>query len=406
MTPTTLTYDPFSLEVQADPYPSYARLRRESPVHYVESLDAFAVSRHADVRRVMHDHHSFSSEAMAALVARPVDYAREAAADGSQFEDYGQVSIVGTDGDTHTRLRTIVNRGFTPRRMAEQEGDIRRVARAFVEQLVAAGGGNLQSILAIPFPTAVIASLLGVDADRRAEFRRWSEHMVLGVFEPTTPEQQGEIARSGEQMGEWLDQIIEERAGTRNDDLVSVLLRAEMEGGALTSDEMRVFVITLLVAGSITTAYLIGSAVVEMARHPTLLARARSDANIVARIVEETLRYETPVQLMFRTATTPVEIAGVTIPQGATVLPIIGSANRDENVFTDPDAFDPDRDTGDHIAFGHGVHFCLGAALARLEARIAIEELLAVAPDLVITGEVAQMTSLVFRGPTAVPLAL
>jgi len=166
MTPT-ITYDPFSIEVQANPYPSYARLRRGSPVHYVESLDAFAVSRHDDVRRVMQDHRTFSSEAMAALVARPFEYSTGDAAEQSQFEGDGAISIVGTDGDTHTRLRTIVNRGFTPRRMAAQERDIRSIARSFVEQLARDGGGELQSMFAIPFPTAVIASLLGIDADRR-----------------------------------------------------------------------------------------------------------------------------------------------------------------------------------------------------------------------------------------------
>ena len=406
MTPTTIAYDPFSAEVQANPYPSYARLRREAPAYYVEALDAYAVSRHADVRRVMHDHRAFSSEAMAALVARPVEYA-DAAADQAEFEGDGAISIVGTDGETHTRLRTIVNRGFTPRRMAEQEREIRRVARAFAGQLATAGGGDLQSIFAIPFPTAVIASLLGVDAERRDEFRRWSEQMVLGVFEPTTPDQQAEIARSGQELGQWLDELVEARAGAPGDDLVSVLLRAEMEGGALTSDEMRGFVVTLLVAGSITTAYLIGSAVVALAGDASLLEHARNDAAVIARIVEEMLRYEAPVQLMFRTATTAVEIADVTVPQGATVLALIGSANRDAEVFAYPDRFDPDRNNvGEHLGFGHGVHFCLGAALARLEARIAIEELLAVAPKLEIAGDVTQMTSLVFRGPTAVPLSL
>jgi cytochrome P450 len=252
----------------------------------------------------------------------------------------------------------------------------------------------------------VIASLLGVDADRRDEFRRWSEHMVLAVFEPTTPAQQAEIVESGRMMGEWLDDVVARRSGADGDDLISVLLRAEMDGGALTIDEMRGFVFTLLVAGSITTAYLIGSAVVALAEDPSLMARARSRPDDIGKIVEETLRHETPVQMMFRTATEPVEISDVAIPAGATVLPLIGSANRDETVFADPDRFDPDRATGEHLGFGHGVHFCLGAALARLEARVAIEELLAQAPRLELVGEVAQMTSLVFRGPTAVPVSL
>jgi cytochrome P450 len=401
---TTIVFDPFDAEVQANPYPAYARLRRDAPVQYVESLDAFAVSRHADVRRVMHDHRTFSSEAMGALVARPVEYSAAAHPDETGPEDPAGMSIVGTDGDTHTRLRTIVNRGFTPRRMAEQEHEIRVIARSFVEPFVT-GGGDLQSAFAIPFPTAVIASLLGVDADRRDEFRRWSEHMVLAVFEPTTPAQQAEIVESGRMMGEWLDDVVATRSDAGGDDLISVLLRAELEGGALTFEEMRGFVFTLLVAGSITTAYLIGSAVVALAEHPSLMARVRSRPDDIAKVVEETLRHDAPVQMMFRTATEPVEVAGVALPAGATVLPLIGSANRDAAVFADPDRFDPDRATGEHLAFGHGVHFCLGAALARLEARVAIEELIAHAPRLELAGEVAQMTSLVFRGPTAVPLS-
>ncbi len=406
MTTIPVAYDPFDGAIQADPYPTYARLRRDAPVYYVEAVGAYAVSRHADVRRVMHDHRTFSSEAMAALVSRPVEYSAAELSEDElrEFDAASNVSIVGADGERHARLRTIVNRGFTPRRMAEQERDVRMLARSFVETLVAAGGGELQSEFAVPFPTAVIASLLGVDADRRDDFREWSEQMVLGVFEPTTRQQQADIVASSEKMGEWIDEVIAARAGTDGDDLVSVLLRAEMEGGALNADELRVFVITLLVAGSITTAYLIGSTVVALAGDRSLAARARANPTFVANIVEESLRYETPVQMMFRTATEPVEISDVAIPAGATVLPLIGSANHDETVFADPDRFDPDRPTGEHLGFGHGVHFCLGAALARLEARIAVEELLARVPNFGLAGDVTPMTSLVFRGPTAVPL--
>jgi cytochrome P450 len=408
MTTDTIAYEPFDAEVQADPYPTYARMRRAAPVHYVESLDAYAVSRHADVRRVMHDHRTFSSEAMAALVSRPVEYSIAALSEAelltADMDD--DVSIVGADGDTHTRLRTIVNRGFTPRRMAEQEHNARVIARSFIDPLIAAGGGDLQSAFAVPFPTAVIAALLGVDAERRDDFRRWSEDMVMGVFEPTTPQQQASVAASGQEMGEWLDEVVAERAGTDGDDLISVLLRAELEGGALSAGEMRVFAVTLLVAGSITTAYLIGNAVFALTESPALLSRARSHPEDVARIVEEALRHEPPVQMMFRTAKTDVDVGGFEIPAGATVLPLIGSANRDDAVFADPDRFDPDRAAGDHLGFGHGVHFCLGAALARLEARVAIEELLTAAPRLERAGAVTPMTSLVFRGPTALPLSL
>jgi cytochrome P450 len=225
--------------------------------------------------------------------------------------------------------------------------------------------------------------------------------MVRGVFEPMDADEQREVAHASEEMGSWLDAQMAARSGRAGDDLISVLLRAEEEGGALTPDELSVFVVTLLVAGSITTAYLIGSAARLVVEEPARLLQLRDDA---AHFVEETLRYETPTQLMFRTATTDVVVGGATIPQGATVLALLGSANRDEQVFDQAATFDARRDATDHLAFGHGVHFCLGAALARLEARVALEELVARAPRLELAGPVETVTSIVFRGPTRLPL--
>jgi cytochrome P450 len=403
--PTPLAYDPLSPAVQADPYPYYAALRRDAPVTFVESLDTYAVSRYEDVRRVMHDHETFSSEAMADLVARPGEYATDVV-DDSKATAASATSIVGTDGDTHQRLRLIVNRGFTPRRIAQLEERMRTTTARLLAGLSARGGGDLQRDLAVPFPTIVIAELLGVAPEQRDDFRRWSEHMVQGVFEPTSAVDPQLIAESGRRMGDWLDTLIAERHGSTGDDLVSVLLRAELEGGAMTHDELRGFVFTLLVAGSITTAYLIGNAVGRLLDAPELAARARHDAALVRRIVEESLRHDAPTQLMFRTATTDVEIAGTTIPRRSIVAALLGSANRDPSVFADPDRFDPDRDTGAHLAVGHGVHFCLGAALARLEASTAISELLARAGRLERAGPVERVESLVFRGPTELPIRM
>jgi cytochrome P450 len=399
---TTTVYEPFAMEVQADPYPFYAALRREAPVAYVESLGGYVVSRHADVRRVMHDHHTFSSAAMAELVSRPVEIGQ---ADGAFDESLeGSISIVGLDGADHMRLRTIVNRGFTPRRIALLEQEMRGIVRPLVARLVEDRGGDFMAGLAVPFPTTVIAEMLGVDPQRRDDFRRWSEHMVLAVFEPMTDEQRQAVARSGEEMGTYLDEVFAERTSAKGDDLVSVLLRAELEGGSLTRPELAVFVFTLLVAGSITTAYLIGNAVMTLVEDAPLLAALREDAQLVGALVEESLRHQAPVQMMFRTATTDVELAGVTVPQGATVVALLGSANRDERVFRDPDRVDIGRDTTEQLAFGHGVHYCLGAALARMEARVALEELLARVNRLDPAGPMERITSLVFRGPTHLPL--
>jgi cytochrome P450 len=400
----SIAYDPMSTAVQADPYPFYTQLRRFAPVWYVETLDAYAVSRHADVSRVLHDHGTFSSQAMAALVTRPVELT---ANPNPSDEDHAfGMSIIGTDGDAHARLRLIVNRGFTPRRMAAQEREIRAIASSFVDEFVDRGGGDFQSSVAVPFPTAVIASLLGIDPDQSDDFRRWSEHMVLAVFEPDTSSRQADIERSSEQMGRWLDEVIEGRSHTLGDDMISVLLRAELEGGALSPEELRTFVFTLLVAGSITTAYLIGRTVIALVDDPALRERATRETELIGRAVEEALRFDAPVQMMFRTARAPVQVAGVDVPVGATVLPLIGSANRDESAFPDPDRFDPARNSRDHLTFGHGAHFCLGAALARLEARILIERLLARAPRLEQAGDFEQVTSLVFRGPSRLPLTI
>jgi cytochrome P450 len=401
---TAVSYDPLLDDVQRDPYPYYTALREEAPVYWLDSLQSFVVSRYDDVRRVMHDHETFSSQAMGALVSRPVEYAdAEDLLDEYDRSDFPN-SIVGLDGAAHTRLRLIVNRGFTPKRIGVLESEMRRTARGFVEPLVAAGSGDLQAGLSVPFPTTVIAQLLGIGVERRDDFRRWSEWMVRGVFEPLAPEQQKEVADAGREMGEYLAALIEERGDGRGHDLVSVLLDAEPDGGALKPQELEVFVFTLLIAGSITTAYLIGRTAQLLADDPALLASTQADRSQVGAVVEETLRYDTPVQLMFRTATTDLEISGTTIPSQSTVIALLGSANRDPSRFDDPDTFDQARGSTEHLSFGHGAHFCLGAALARLEARVALEELLARTTVLEPDGNVERVASITFRGPTRLPL--
>jgi cytochrome P450 len=341
---------------------------------------------------------------MAMLVSRPTQYA--AGVDGITTEELDQlaVSIVGCDGATHTRLRLIVNRGFTPKRIGCIEDRVREIARGFVSDLVNDGAGDLQAGLAVPLPTIAIAELLGVAPEQRDDFRRWSQYLVRAVFEPLNAAEQAEVAQGTVDMAEWLEGVIAARSGTGADDLISVLLQAEAEGGALTPDELRVFIITLLVAGSITTAYLIGTATHMLSADPALVAWVREDLSRVAAVVEETLRYDAPVQMMFRTATEDTDFAGTIIPAGATVAALLGAANRDERVFPEPDRFDPQRDPTEHLAFGHGVHFCLGAALARLEARVALEELLTSAATIEPAGTPEYVSSIVFRGPTRLPL--
>ena len=393
-------YDPFDPAVTTDPYPYYAALRRQSPVHHVAQYDLWAVSRHHDVMTVLHDAATFTNQAMAEVVVRPGDYER--AGDVNDDEPTA-VSIIGTDGDEHARLRRIVSRGFTPKRIADLEPSIRRITRGLIDDFIDRGRCELIADLAAPMPVAVIAELLGVDADRHDDFRRWSEAMILAVFEPTTPEQAAHISSCLDEMGAWMAEASEQRMRQPADDLISVLVRAEADE-ALSHNEMQTFAFTLMVAASVTTTHLLGNAMLALVENPSVLGAVVVDHDVIPSVLEESLRYDSPAQTMLRSAARDVVLSETTIPAGATVVALLGSANRDGTVFRDPDQFDPRRDAREHLAFGHGAHFCLGASLARLEARIALEELFARMRDPVVVAETPRVHSFIFRGPQRLDL--
>jgi cytochrome P450 len=257
----------------------------------------------------------------------------------------------------------------------------------------------------VPFPVTVIAELLGVDAERRADFKRWSDAAMKGVFEEVGEEEGRRVGELLRQMADYFDRVIEERRRDPGGDLISELVRAEEERAVLTATEVKTFVFTLLVAGSVTTTYLLANALRALLAHPDELARVQAQPALIPSLVEEALRYDTPATMLFRTATRDVELGGAAISKGAVVAPLFGSANRDEAVFPDPDRFDVARDPRDHLAFGQGIHFCLGAALARLEARSAFEVLLPGLRKPVLDQEsLTWLPSLVFRGPTRLRL--
>lgn len=396
MSATVAGFDPFDPVIAADPYPWYAALRADAPVHHVESHDLWVVSRYHHVRTVLGDTSTFSNEAMAAAVSRP---------SLRTGEEPDAISIIGLDGDEHTRLRRIVNRGFTPRRVAE----LSAMVTATVEELLGRvrGGGEFDLVteLAVPVPNRVIAAMLGVDVAVQADFGRWAEVMVGVVFDPDGVGDDATLEAASEQMNGWLDEAMAKIDAESGDDLVSVLMRAE-DDDVLTTSEMRVFVFTLLVAGSFTSRHLISNTVRALLEHPDQLRMLIDDPALIDDCVEEGLRHDSPAQWMLRTATTDVDIEGITIPAGATVLGLIGSANRDEAVFADPDRFVLDRPTRDHLAFGHGAHYCLGAAVARLEAGLTLRALLAGAGSLRQTGPAERLDSFAFRGLSRLPIQL
>jgi cytochrome P450 len=384
-----MEYDPFSLAVQDNPYPFYASLRRDHPVYRVEALGgAYAVSRYDDVAYVLAHPELFSSTAvgMTKVRGRPTRL------------------LIAVDPPDHTRMRSLVNRAFAPQMVADLTPRIREVTDELLAPVLRRGEFDLIADLAVPLPVTIIAEILGVDPARHEDFKRWSDNTLV-ERSTLSPEERVRSRAETDAFQTYLEAVIAERRVRPRGDLISVLVQAHGQEKAISADEVVAFVGLLLIAGNETTTNLIGNAILALLEHPDQLTLLRNNPSLLPNAVEEALRYDTPTQLLFRTATCDVELAGMTIPKGATVVPIFASANRDECKFPEPDRFDVRRDARGHLAFGHGIHFCLGAPLARLEARIALEAVLRL-PGLHRTDErVEQVSSFFMRGAKRLPLA-
>lgn len=421
---TAISFDPFSDAQRENPYPAYAELRRRSPVAKVEKMGAYAVARYEDVAYVLRHPDLFSSSAMQTAMASPLFHGGDASSPPSpaEAERLAQAiaampvplaewmttrSLIASDPPAHGAMRSVVNRGFTPRRIADLEKRVRAIARHTLGAFEDKTDVDLVSELFTPLPVTVIAELLGVESERAADFKHWSDCVVTGST--------GAAGKSGpavmlEGVGGLLGYIMEDverRRGQTRNDLIGALLRAEDGDAALTAIDVANFALLLLLAGNETTTNLLGNVLIALLAHPDELARVTRDPSRIPALVEETLRYESPIQFLFRQTTQDVEIAGVSIPSGSLVMPLLGSANRDEARFPDPNRFDVARDTQGHLAFGLGIHFCLGASLARLEARVALEELLARYPGFEhCAPRVQNVDSYVVRGPKRLAVRL
>lgn len=383
-----LNINPLSAEFRANPYPAYARLRDEAPVYHEPMTGTYMVSRYDDVVAVLKQPTVFSSQGvMMNMRGRPTN------------------TVLSTDPPLHTQLRNLVNRAFTPRMVADLEPRIREITRELLDRVCETGSCDLVADLAIPLPVTVIAEILGVDAERRGDFKRWSNAVV--TQEPAQGVQRDRIERDLGEFQEYFDAVIEERRRQpRGDDLISSLLRAQEDEQLLDATDVLAFTALLLVAGNETTTNLIGNAVLALLAHPQQLALVRGDPGLVPNWVEEALRWDSPVQFLFRACKADTEVAGNVIPQGAGVVPIFAAANRDERRYAGAERFDVTRNAQGHLAFGYGVHFCLGAPLARLEARVALEQVLERMPGLERADDeaVERLPSMFLRGLTALPL--
>jgi cytochrome P450 len=320
--------------------------------------------------------------------------------------------MLGTDPPEHTRLRSLVGKAFTPRIVQRLEPRMAEITESLLDEALAKREVDLVAALTYPLPVTVIAEIIGIPAEERAQFKEWSDQAVanLGVafMSGADPERMRRQLALFEEMRSYLVPLAEERRERPREDLLSGLVRAEHEGSKLTHDEMITMLILLLVAGNETTTTLIGNAVQELVAHPDAQAQLRAEPALVPRAIEEVLRFASPVQFAPRRAKRAGELHGTPFRENDVLLCWIGSANRDESVFAQPERFDPARDPNPHIAFGFGIHYCLGANLARLEARVALEALLRRTRSFALAGEepLPLHPSPVFRAVTRLPVRL
>ncbi len=381
--------DLYAPAFREDPYPTYAWLRREHPVYEEPRYGAYVLTRFHDVMAALKDPATWSSASGPAPMP------------GTALRgDGGPAALPATDPPYHDQLRSLVSRAFTPRRVADSAPRIEAMARDLVARMPAAGFDAVPS-LAVPLPVIVIAEMLGVPAERRDDFRRWSDAFVGLLETPPTAELQ---SAAGELVA-YFRGLVEERRRDPQDDLVSALAHAELDGRGLTQAELDGFFIILLVAGNETTTNLISNLLHLLASRPDLWKQLREDRDLIPAAIEEVVRWDGPVQNLGREATRPVTLHGVEIPQGGRIVVSFGATGRDPEVFDDAEQFRLDRGSVQHLGFGHGVHFCLGAGLARLEGRIALEALLdrfeTLEPG---DGTPERLASTVIRGFERLPL--
>jgi cytochrome P450 len=391
----------------ADPDELYRILRREAPVVRVSTptgLEAWMVTRYADARPALNDPRLSKDTSRFAEILERRSVAPERR---MQFAESLAGHMLNSDPPDHTRLRKLVNRAFTVRAIARMRPRIQEIAHGLADRMAATaereGTVDLLDEFAFPLPMTVICELLGVPEGERDDFRAWS-NTLLSAGPPEVH------AAAGAAMAEFLARLVVDKSARPGEDMLSAIVKASEDGDTLSANEATSMAFLLLVAGHETTVNLIGNGTLALLRHPDQLALLRADLGLVPNAVEEFLRFDGPVNLAtFRYTLEPVEIGGTTIPEGEVVLISLVSANRDPERYGEAARLDVTRDAGGHLAFGYGIHHCLGAPLARLEGEIAFRTLLDRFPDLALAGDPATLgwrQSTLIHGLTSLPVRL
>ena len=369
-----VTYNPLAPRVYLNPYPKYAQLRAQDPVHWSPLMDAWVLSRFADADAILRDHKRFSSDPRLRKTTRTPRNAG--------IENPGGQSMLFLDPPDHSRLRQLVSKAFTPGAIAALTPRIHALVGELLDQIPNSASFDLMEALAYPLPVIVMAELLGIPPEDRAKFKLWSD-LRARVLEPTIkPDEIQKANQATYALDDYFREVIRERRARPRDDLISTLILAEEAGDKLTSNELLVMLRLLLIAGNETTTNLIGNGMLALLRHPAQLQLLRNQPDLMENAVEELLRFDTPVQVDFRIARADLEFGGRGIRAGQGVIVLLGAANHDPAVFPEPERLDITRRNASHLAFGRGLHFCLGAPLARVEARAAFAGLLQRFPKL------------------------
>ena len=377
------TFNPFDPTTLQCPYPHYARMRESLPVLHVPALSMYMVASHALVGEVIRDTETYSSAF--GNTSMPLPAEDRAKLMEVIAEAYPRVpTMLTADPPNHTRYRRLISKAFTPKAISELEPFIRSIATRLIDSWINTGSIEFVRQFGVPLPVEVIAKALNVPDDRLADFKRWSDDSIAGIGTSIGIEQRVEAERGVNEFQRYFAAEFDKRRDHPQDDLLTKLLNARIDDDdpdvtdkrALDMPEMLSIVQQLLVAGNETTTKMLTEMMRLLAENPEQWAMVKADPSRIPSIVEESLRLSTPTQGMFRIATRDVELAGVHIPKGSRVVVVFMSANRDEAVFAEPDEFNPDRpNLLDHLAFGKGTHYCLGANLSRLEGRVALEEI-------------------------------
>jgi pimeloyl-[acyl-carrier protein] synthase len=397
-------FNPFVPEVHANPYPMYRTLREQDPVHWSELMEAWVLTRYDDVVSVLRDPR-FSADRRRGR-SRFAQMAQERLE--AQRGPLGRANTMLTsDPPDHTRLRGLVSKAFTPKRVEALRPRIQEIVDELLDKVQP--GSQFDAIwdLGYPLPVIVIAEMLGVAPARRDDFKRWSDDIVATLSGPMVSDETLERAmNSSLEMADYFKEVISERRQEPRDDLLSALIAAEERGEVLSEEELLATCILLLAAGNETTTNLIGNGLLALLRNPDQLEKLRRNPELVEPAVEEFLRFDGPVHGTGRVALEELEIDGRTIEEGRIVFTLIAAANRDPAQFADPENLDIARDPNAHVAFGYGIHFCLGAPLARAEGQIAFRSLLERFPDFRLAAEEAEWGgTFILRGLKELPIA-